>query len=391
MASVQTYSKGRRRVRFRDHQDNERSLALGKIPMRAARSAADHIQALVNAKGGGFQPDAEHVKWAGEQKNRRIDSLADLGLIPERKKPAAEKKQKTAPTLGDWFDVYIATRNASESTKTVWKRAKRLAGEYFTLDRRIDQIKVVDAFAWFESIQKTKSDNTARKMVGVTRRVFKHAVKAEIIPSNPFHDDELPVTVGAREKRYIDHSVIREVLNILPSAEWKAVVVLARIGGLRVQSEAPLLKWSDVDWSANRIAVFSPKTKKARQVPLFPDVRQALEDLLPITGDGEYVLRVLREKSTNWRTPLEKMLTRAGIDPWPSLFNALRSSAAIDIRREYGMAEVVEWVGHSEAVALKHYQRSIDADFTPAASGAPKLVTQLDTKTCATAKTWSHG
>ena len=44
------------------------------------------------------------------------------------------------------------------------------------------------------------------------------------------------------------------------------------------------------------------------------------------------------------------------------------------------MAEVVEWVGHSEAVALKHYQRSIDADFTTAASGAPKLVTQLDTK-----------
>ena len=131
MASVQTYSKGRRRVRFRDHRDNERSLALGKIPMRAARSAADHIQALVNAKGGGFQPDAEHVKWAGEQRNRVIDSLADLGLIPERKKPAAEKKQKSImhmQAMHTQYRVTQASRVAADAAASLARtRARRAA------------------------------------------------------------------------------------------------------------------------------------------------------------------------------------------------------------------------------------------------------------------------
>jgi integrase len=103
---------------------------------------------------------------------------------------------------------------------------------------------------------------------------------------------------------------------------------------MRVQSELPLLRWNDIDEQENRFAVYSPKTKRTRQVPLFPEIRKALEDLRPITGESEHVLGVLREKSNNWRTPLQKILTREGIEPWKPLFNCLRSSAEIDIAAE---------------------------------------------------------
>ena len=364
MAAIEKYGRDRYRIRFYDHRNDRRTITVGKIPKRAAQSAAGHIQALVNARKGGLEPDSPAVKWAGNQSPRIIDALAELELITGRSKKEPEKE---IPTLSDWFTSYIEKRKGADSSKRIWTQARKKAEEHFGRSRPIDQITVGEALEWYESMQKDLAEATCRKTISISRQVFKRAVKSGILTVNPFNDDELPVAIGAKEKPYIDVRLIEQVLKILSSAEWRAVVVLARYGGLRVQSEVPGMKWSDIDWDNNRFAFYSPKTKTVRQVPLFPSIREALEELQPITGEGEYVLRALRTKSKNWRTPLEKMLKRAGIQPWPAMFNSLRSSAAIDVCREYGMAAVVEWIGHSEAVSLKHYQRTIDSDFQRAA------------------------
>ncbi|MCH2131875.1 MAG: site-specific integrase [Pirellulaceae bacterium] len=380
MASVETLPNGRRKVRFRDYRGNERALAVGKIPKRAAESAAKHIQGLVNAKIGGLPPEPDHMKWAADQKPRIVDYLAGLELIPPRVATEPEPEPDPVPMLGAWFDQYInGRRKIADSTKTTWKRAKRLAVNHFGNDRPIDQITIADALEWFEKMQDTHAENTARKMIGITRQVFRRAVKAELITNNPFNDDELPVTIGAKEKQYIELSVIADLVKVLPSTEWKAVVVLARVAGLRTPSEPSSLKWCDIDWENNRMAVQDLKRKKTKSIPLFPDVRKVLEDLLEVTGGGEYVLRALREKSGNWGTPPEKMMTRAGIKPWPALFNSLRSSASIDVEREYGSTAENEWIGHSEHVSLKHYRRTTETDYAAAVASSPKMDTRMDT------------
>ena len=120
-----------------------------------------------------------------------------------------------------------------------------------------------------------------------------------------------------------------------------------------------------------------PKNKKTRLTPIFPEIRQILEELGPITGKSEYVLNVMRTKSKNWRMPLEKMMKSAGMTLWPDPFNALRSSAATDIAKKYGTACEAEWLGHSPQIALKHYLRASDADFEHATNQksnfAPKV------------------
>jgi integrase len=219
--------------------------------------------------------------------------------------------------------------------------------------------------------KKKLAETTARKMVGIARQVFKRAVKAKHIAENPFADDERPTSIGNREKEYVSAEAVQQALAVLPSAEWKAVLVFARYAGMRVQSELPLLRWNDIDEQENRFAVYSPKTKRTRQVPLFPEIRRALEDLRPITGESEYVLGVLREKSNNWRTPLQKILTREGIEPWKPLFNCLRSSAEIDIAAKFGVVAATEWVGNSMQVAMKHYLSTTAADFDRAAKTGP--------------------
>ena len=386
MSSV-NYRNGRAEVRFYDHRGNRRSVALGAIPKRAAESAASHIQGLVNSKIGGLQAYPENVEWACDQKPRVVDYLSGLGLIQPRtpETPVAIPAAPMVPTVEDWFNQFIQGRQGSDGTKTVWTRSKNQAVKFFGKKCPIDSITTGDAITWYERMRNGDSkgkgklaEATARKMVGVARQVFKRALKFKYITENPFADDELKTTVGHREKRYVDVAEIQELLKILPSAEWRAVVAFARFAGMRVQSELPLLKWSDVLWSENCFVVrVSPKTKTTRRTPIFPEIRQALEDLLPITGESEYVLNVLRRKSKNWRTPLEKMMIRAGLEPWPALFNTMRASGETDIARTHGLQCAVQWVGNSVQIAMKHYVRATAEDFKKAASKessfAPKV------------------
>jgi integrase len=367
MASA-SFRNGRAEIRFRDVSGIQRQIAFGELPKRAAESAANHIQALVNSAIGGLSPNPENVVWASKQRFRIVSYLAELGLIPkpEAIEEPTPKPVKVVPTVEEWFARYIENRPGSDGSRKVWNRARQQAVKFFGADRPIDAITSGDAVDYFEKMQRGKGKlaaTTARKMIGVARQVFKRALKAGHITTNPFHDDELPTSISDREKDYIDLPTIQSVLAVLNSAEWKAVIVFARFAGMRVQSELPLLKWSDIDEAQNRFTVYSPKTKKTRRVPLFPEIRAALDDLRPITGDSEFVLKSLRTKSSNWRTPLEKMLIREGITPWAPLFNCLRSSAEIDIARRFGVVAATEWVGNSVQVAMKHYLKTTAEDF----------------------------
>jgi integrase len=64
--------------------------------------------------------------------------------------------------------------------------------------------------------------------------------------------------------------------------ELKLVLMLARFAGLRVPSEIKGMRFSDVEWEADKFYVRSPKTEKhkggeGRYVPLFQQVRAGLK------------------------------------------------------------------------------------------------------------------
>jgi hypothetical protein len=53
-------------------------------------------------------------------------------------------------------------------------------------------------------------------MVGIARQVvFKRAVKAKHIAENPFADDELPTSIGNREKEYVSAEAVQQALAVL--------------------------------------------------------------------------------------------------------------------------------------------------------------------------------
>jgi len=75
-----------------------------------------------------------------------------------------------------------------------------------------------------------------------------------------------------------------------------------RCGGLRCPSEHLALTWGDVNWADGRMIVRAAKT--------------------------EY--QECRDGNANLRTQLNRIIRRAGVDPWPKLFHNLRASRAAE-------------------------------------------------------------
>ena len=110
--------------------------------------------------------------------------------------------------------------------------------------------------------------------------------------------------------------------------------------------------------------------KGIREVPLFPEVRRVLEELYLEPDGGEFVIATNdRSSSKNLRTVFEKILRKAGVDPWPRLVQNLRSSRETELANEYPIQTVTAWLGNTPKVALENYLQVRDEDSTKAIVG----------------------
>jgi integrase len=171
------------------------------------------------------------------------------------------------------------------------------------------------------------------------------------------------------------------VLGACPDYEWRLIVAICRFGGFRCPSEVLSLRWGDVDWERGRVRVTSPKTehhpgKGSREIPLFPELRPFLEEVLDQAPEGTVfaVSRYRAKTSDGWgavnpRTTFEKIIKRAGLAPWPRLFHALRASRETQLVQDFTVQCVTAWMGNTPSIALKHYLMVTEDQYAKALGG----------------------
>ena len=126
------------------------------------------------------------------------------------------------------------------------------------------------------------------------------------------------------------------------------------------------------DFDAGRIRVPSPKTEHiegmaSRMIPMFPELRKALMEAFEHAPEGAvFVVNHYRDKTMNLRTQFQRILKRAGLEPWPKLFHNLRSTRQTELAKRYPIHIVCAWIGNTEKVAKDHYLQITDADFAKA-------------------------
>ena len=144
------------------------------------------------------------------------------------------------------------------------------------------------------------------------------------------------------------------------------IVALCRYAGPRCPSEVVSLKWADVDLAAGLMTVTSPKTE---HIP-----GEAYRAMNAVGRAAGATCGAASQGPNGWvnanlRTPFSKLIRRAGLKQWPRVFHNLRASCETDLLAEFPIASVTSWLGHSAAVALKHYAQVRGEDFQRAAFG----------------------
>jgi integrase len=367
MASISTDQNGNRTVQFYGTDGKRRSVRLGNVPMKQAESMRLKIQALNSAKRSGLPLDDELSTWLGKIGEDLADKLAGVGLIPKR----------TARTLDAFIQSYISERtDVKKATQIGMEQARRRLTVFFGKDVSLNSITAADADRWVIHLRAKYAEATAARTIKRARQFFTAAKRGKILSDNPF-DGIKPGRMDNPDKLFfVTPEITQKILDACPSIEWKAIVALARYGGLRCPSELLALLWTDIDWERGRFLVRSSKLEKnkdrgQRWVPLFPELRSQLADLFDDSPVGAvHVIQRTRDAGVNLRTQLERIIYKAGEIPWQRLFQNCRSTRETELAAKFPLHVVTAWIGNSEIVAANHYLQVTDADFMAAASGA---------------------
>lgn len=370
MASVVTYSSGLRRIDFALTPNGERkTLRLGRVSAKAAAGVKAKVEAIIADKQLRRAHDAETAEWLGGLDESMLSRMRAVGL--------ADGVGLAHTTLGAFLARYFDTLTVKPSTRTFYSHTRRNLESHFSETRILRDITEADADGWRTWLVETEglSPATVARRVIAARTIWRKAVRWKLATRNPFDGVKGGHQCNESRKHFVASEIIEAVIAGTPDLEWRAIIALARYGGLRTPSETFALRWGDIDWARGTMRVPCPKLAHnerlaSRIIPLFPEVRKPLLALFGEAEPGpEHVIVRHRTDAANLRTQFERLIARAGVKIWPRLFHNLRASRESELMREFDLATVCRWIGNSPAVAARHYATSIDldADFRRAA------------------------
>ena len=393
MASISDDPNGRRRILFVAPDGSRKTLRLGKIDRKSAEAINRHVESLLSSKIGGQPIPRETATWLTGIGESLRDKLVAVGLVQTVSGINGTK-------LGEFLSAYMAKRtDIKPASLLAVEQVVRNLTTYYGVDRHISSItagEAEDFKRWLTSDARTRggvqektpglSPATVAKRLQRSSAIFNDAYKRKLISENPFAGIKQPKSTNPARQAYVPVELIERLIEQAPSVEWRLLLAMSRYLGVRVPSEPFSMTWDCVDWERSRIRIPSPKTevhgKNFRVVPLLPDVKQHLEEAFEQATVGSiYIFERLRARDSvkyaekgfwmnlNLRQQLLRMLTRAGIKPWPRLWHNLRASAQTDLANRFPIHVVCEWLGNTKAVAQDHYLQVTDAHFNAAETG----------------------
>ena len=372
MASISTDANGNRRILFMGPNRKRKIIYLGRLPMKTARTVKAHVEDLAAALLGGHAPYPETSEWVGSRDDVMYGKLAAAGLVPAREPKPDGEPQGT--TLAAFIDQYITARMIQKpNTLKNYHATERALVDFFGKDRLLAEITAGDCDDWRASqVAQGLAPATIGRTVKRARQFFRAAVRKRLIPESPMADVKAAPQDNKSREYFVSQEETEKVLAACPDAEWRLIVALARYGGLRTPSETFALTLDCIDWERNRVRIPSPKTachagRDSRSIPLFPELRAHLEAIFDAAPPGTtYVISRHRLGSANLRTQLLRIMERAGVKPWPRLFQNMRASRETELSRQHPLHVVTAWIGNSAPIAARHYLQVTDSDFDAA-------------------------
>ncbi|MDX9788661.1 MAG: tyrosine-type recombinase/integrase [Desulfobacterales bacterium] len=257
---------------------------------------------------------------------------------------------------------------------------------------KIDKVSVARIEKWISAKREDGMNVvTLRKVLVTLGQIFKYAFRHKYVAVNPMLALEAVTAPSTTKPEMVvlKPEQIRSLLDATTSQKYKMLFRLAVFSGCR-QGELLGLKWPDVLWESNQIAVnrtfnngrfYDPKTAGSRRrVDLGPDTMLELKRWQIACPPNEMEL-VFPNDAGN---PINhnNMVNRAFIPALKAAglpvirFHALRHTyASLKIRQGANIKYIQEQMGHSKpTITLNVYAHLFDASNAESAQGLEKII-----------------
>jgi integrase len=391
MASLSRDKNGTSRIQFIDGAGERRAIRLGKVPAKVGETVLRRIEALAAHAIAGTAHDADLSAWLASVPAVLYRRLVRVGLAV----PRAEDARETV-TVEKLCAAFKERAAVKPGTAAAYGQTLDSLRAFYGPTKPITEITTASADLWRKAIatategegerkkRRTTADGrlapaTVAKRVHVAKQVFGKAVAWGWLAKNPFAALRAGSQANPARAAYVALETLEAILEACPGVQWRLVLALPRLAGLRCPSEVGGLAWSDVDFANGRLTVRSPKTEHhggghaVRLVPIVPRLREILADAFDAAAPGErLVVPMAGRPGANLRTTAEKIIARTSVAPWPRLFQNLRASCETDWVQAYPAHVAAKWLGHSPTIAAQHYLQVRDANFRDAIEGGSK-------------------
>ena len=358
-------------IQFYRNDGKRPSIRLGKVSEKEAERFRFRVEELERAHAMGHPTPPSTHEWLKTISRKLHDRISATGLIE------AEK----STTLANLAEQFIDSTTVKEPTKRKYRSSANHLAEYFGADRDPRTITPAEATNWrkwmLEDRPRKLSSATAAKSVKHAKQFMGYAIDQRMLDEDPFAKLSGYCKPNKERFYFITLEEINKVLEACPDAEWQLLIALARFGGLRTPSEPLLLKWDDINWNENKFLVHSPKTAHhedggERWVPIYPELRTHLLAAYEQAEPGNvYCITRYRNSEQNLRTQLQRIIKRAGLSPWPKLWQNMRSTRQTELLdMGHPLQAVTAWIGNSGKVAMDHYLQVREEHFQVAAQKA---------------------
>lgn len=360
MASGTTRPSGSQWVFF-SAGGKRHTLRLGNVGLAARQEVERRIDRLTAQRGAGLPLDIDLRQWLASLDRRTHAMLARCGLTEAR-------SDQTVQELFAWHAEHLTSHNKARGTLKVFQRVEANCLACWGADRLIVDLKPIDADAlqaWMLARGKSGkplASTTTSRRVAMARQVFDAAKSRGWLTANPFSHIRRRGESNPDRDEYVTWDDAERLIEAETTAEFRLLLALARMCGLRCPSELAPLPWSAVDWDLNIFNVEAPKTrsrgKPRRDIPIFrglaPYFREAF-DAAPERSD--LMFPNFQGSSTAITNRLERLCRKCRIAMWPKPWMNMRASAERDMLKGLPLDEAAAFLGHSPETALRHYSR----------------------------------
>jgi len=281
---------------------------------KTAERFKDIVEALLFYRRNGIttpEKSVEHWLQNAPVELRAKLAKAELLVVDEA---------KTCQMLWDAFLKFKAMEVKQKTLKN-YTDCQVLFFEMFLPSEPVDSLTHERLLEWKTSLQDEYAEGSVATHLKNLKAVLNWAVDQGWLVKSPVRKIPRGSFRNREHDRFITMDEYGKLLAAYPNQEWRTIIALARIGGLRCPSELRQLRWKDV--LQDRFTVHSPKTEHhagqdKRVVPLFPELRMELERLRMESNSEcmEYVVQSYQRTSWVLYEPFQKNCFRcwAGYD-----------------------------------------------------------------------------